>query len=109
MRTGSIHIRLDELSIRLRGVDRTVARAALDGMGDELTRHLARLPVSTLPTGPVTGLHLEPIEITDSRDVTALREAIATRIVAGLSEDRVRVPQVAVALADTAPAEEGAP
>lgn len=93
---SGIHIRLDELSIRLRGVSRIVAEAALDGMGDELSRHLARLPVSALPTGSVFQMRLDDIEITDPRDVTALREAIAVRLVSGLVDDRARVPQAAL-------------
>lgn len=89
---SNIHIRLDELSIRLRGVSRVVAEAALDGMGEELGRHLARLPFSSLPTGDVFRIRLDDIDMADARDVTALREAIAQHIVAGLSDDRARVP-----------------
>ncbi|MEM0921573.1 MAG: hypothetical protein AAGI13_00905 [Pseudomonadota bacterium] len=87
---SSIHIRLDQLSIRLRGVSRMVAEAALDGMGEELGRHLARLPVSTLPTGDVFRIRLDGADMADPRDVTALREAIAQQIVAGLTNDRAR-------------------
>ena len=86
-------IRLDQLSIRLRGVSRVVAEAALDGLGAELSRRLARQPVSALPTGDVFRIHLADDEIADPRDITALREAIAARVVVGLSESRNLVPQ----------------
>lgn len=102
-----VQIRLDELSIRLRGVSRVVAQAALDGLGDELSRHLARLPLSTLPTASVFQIALDDLQVTDPRDMTALREAIALRIVAGLLDDRSRVPQVALG-ASPGPASEDA-
>ena len=57
-----------------------VAEAALDGLGEELGRRLARLPLSTLPTGNVFVIHLSGEDVTDPRDVTALREAIAARL-----------------------------
>jgi hypothetical protein len=88
-------IRLEQLSIRLRGVSRTVAEAALDGLGEELGRRLARQPLSTLPTGDVFRIHLSGTDIAGARDVAALREAIAARVVAGLAERRPRVPPTA--------------
>jgi len=97
---SSNRINLDQLTIRLRGVSRIVAESALDGLGEELGRRLARLPLSTLPTGDVFHINLAGANISDPRDVTALREAIVTRLVAGLSEGRQRVPLEAVLRGD---------
>ena len=85
-------INLDRLSIRLRGISRPVAEAALDGLGEELGRHLSRLPLSAMPTGDVFRIYLSGDDIGDHRDVTALREAIASRITNGLADWRQRVP-----------------
>ena len=86
----TVQLHIENLSIRLRGVARTFAEAALDGLGEALGRHLARLPVSALPTGDVFRIDLRDLAIEDPRDVTALREAIALRLVAGLTETRQR-------------------
>lgn len=86
----SVLLHIESLSIRLRGIARPIAEAALDGLGEELGRHLARLPVSALPTGDVFRIDLRDLAIEDPRDVAALREAIALRVVAGLSETRQR-------------------
>ena len=83
-------LNIEQLSIRLRGVARPVADAALDGLGEELGRRLAREAVSALPTGDIFRIDLRDLEISDPRDVTALREAIATRLVRGLTESRQR-------------------
>lgn len=86
----TVQLHIESLSIRLRGVARPVAEAALDGFGEELGRHLARLPVSALPTSDVFRIDLSDLAVEDPRDVTALREAIALRLVAGLTETRQR-------------------
>jgi len=86
-----IRINLDQLSIRLRGVSRIIAASALDGLGEELGRQLARLPVSTLPTGDVFHINLAGQNIRDLRNTTALRQAIAARIITGLTENRQQV------------------
>lgn len=86
--TRQLHI--ESLSIRLRGVARPLAEAALDGLGEELARRLARLPVSALPTGDLFHIDLRDLEVEDPRDLTALREAIALRLVTGLTESRRR-------------------
>ena len=88
----NLRINLERLSIRLRGVARPVAEAALDGLGQELGRRLARAPVSALPTGDVFCIDMHDLDISDPRDVTALREAIALRLVNGLTEHRQRIP-----------------
>ncbi len=88
----SLRVNLERLSIRLRGVARPVAESALEGLGQELGRRLARTPLSTLPTGDVFRMDLRDLEVSDPRDVTALREAIALRLVKGLSDQRQRVP-----------------
>lgn len=86
----TVQLHIESLSIRLRGVARPVAEAALEGLGEELGRRLARLPVSALPTGGVFHIDLHDLAVEDPRDVTALREAIALRMVAGLAETRQR-------------------
>lgn len=86
----TLRLHLESLSIRLRGVARPVAEAALDGLGEELGRRLARVPVSSLPTGDVFRIDLRDLSVSDPRDVTALREAIALRVVAGLTGHRQR-------------------
>jgi hypothetical protein len=86
----SVQLHIESLSIRLRGVARPVAEAALDGLGEELARHLARLPVSALPTSDIFRIDLSNLAVSDPRDVTALREAIALRLVNGLGEWRQR-------------------
>lgn len=86
----TVQLHIESLSIRLRGVARPVAEAALDGLGEELARRLARLPVSALPTRDIFRIDLRDLALADPRDITALREAIALRIVAGLSETRQR-------------------
>lgn len=83
-------LHLEALSIRLRGVARPVAEAALGGLGQELGRRLARAPVSALPTGDVFSIDLRDLEVSDPRDVTALREAVALRLTAALTEGRQR-------------------
>lgn len=86
----TMQLQIESLSIRLRGVARPIAEAALDGLGEALGRHLARVPVSALPSGDVFRIDLRDLAIEDPRDVTALREAIALRLVAGLTETRQR-------------------
>jgi hypothetical protein len=93
-------ILLDRLAIRLNGVARPVAEAALDGLGEELGRHLAGLPVSALPTRDVRDVSLRGEERTNVRDAAALREALARRIVAGLSAGR---PMVLMEAAEETP------
>jgi len=85
-----IAIDLERLSIRLRGVARPVAEAAMDGLGEELGRRLARESISTLPTGDVFRIDIRDLKIADTRDVTAIRQAIAARVVRGLTETRHR-------------------
>ena len=84
-------LRLDQLSIRLRGVSRPIAEAAMDGLGQELGRRLARTPLSTLPVADIGQIDLSGTDFSEHRDATALREAIAHRIVAGLTDHRLRV------------------
>lgn len=86
----TVQLHIESLSIRLRGVAPTVAEAALAGLGEELGRRLARVPVSVLPTGDVFRIDLRDLAVGDPRDVSALREAIALRLVAGLTETRQR-------------------
>jgi hypothetical protein len=86
----AINFRIDRLILRLRGVSRDVAAAALDGLGQELGRRLARTPLSTLPTADPFRVDLGREALTDPRDAAAVREALAGRIVAGLIERRGR-------------------
>ncbi len=88
----SVRLNLERLSIRLRGVARPVAEAALDGLGEELGRRLARTPLSALPQGDIFRIDLRDLQLGDQRDVTALREAIALRLVNGLTDHRQRIP-----------------
>ena len=88
----SVRLNLDRLAVHLHGVARPVAEAALDGLGQELGRRLARTPLSTLPTGDVLRIDLRDFEVSDPRDVAALRDAIAASIVTGLTGHRQRVP-----------------
>jgi len=83
-------LHLESLSIRLRGVARPVAEAALSGLGEELGRRLARAPLSALPTGDVFRIDLRDLDVSDPRDVIALREAIALRLTSTLTEGRQR-------------------
>ncbi len=86
-----MRIDLERLSIRLQGVSRPVAEAAMDGLGEALGRHLARRSVSTLPTVDVFRIDLRETGVSDPRDVAALREAIALRVVDGLTGGRGRM------------------
>ena len=81
-------ITLERLSITLRGVSPPMAEAALGGLEEALRQRLARVAVSTLPTSGVLAVHYAAEAA--PRDAAALRDAIAARIVAGLTESRDR-------------------
>jgi hypothetical protein len=87
--SGTGRLQIERLAIRLRGVSRDIAEAALDGLGEELGRRLARTPLSTMPTGSVFRIDLTRQEVSGAPDIAALRSAIAGRLVAGLTEQRV--------------------
>jgi hypothetical protein len=86
-------INIGRLSIRLRGIARPVAEAALDGLGQELTRRLARAPLSVMPTNDIFRIDMRGLNVADPRDAAALRDAIALRLVSGLTESRPRAAE----------------
>jgi hypothetical protein len=81
-------VNIERLAIRLRCISREVADAALDGLGEELGRRLARMPLTTLPTAEVIRIDLGREDLAEPDDIAALRAAIASRLVTGLTEKR---------------------
>jgi hypothetical protein len=84
-------ITLDRLSITLRGVSRPMAEAALGGLEEALRQRLARVALASLPTSGVLAIHFAAETL--PRDAAALRDAIAARVVAGLTEGCARLPE----------------
>jgi len=80
-----IHIDINRINISLHGISSEVVEAAVNGLENELLRHLNSLAFNNLSTYDTEDLSIGPIYKTSRLDAVSLRNLIVENIIYTIS------------------------